>query len=141
MQTTCGTLDLPTAINKISVYIAELIEVVIYFLKIPSYSTAVYALNGHAVMGYNWYDVDPDQPEAATTFARIYNRTMRRWERMYLTNRFNSILYFGDVMEGEEIILTLFETDNSSSSIIYFTFYDIEEDSYQWHTLASNDRG
>ncbi len=109
--------------------------------KFPSNATAVYALNGHAIMEYNWYDIDPRLPEAATTIIRIYNRAMRRWECMYLTNRFNSILYFGGVKENDEIVLTLFETDNSESPINYFIFYDIEEDNYQWHALRSTDRG
>lgn len=109
--------------------------------KFPSSSTAVYVLNGHAVMEYNWYDVDPGLPDAAATIVRIYNSAMRRWECMYLTNRSNSILYFGGVMEGEKIVLNLFEIDNSSSSISYFTFYDIKEDSYQWHAQVSSDRG
>lgn len=109
--------------------------------KFPSNSTAVYVLNGQAVMEHNWYNVDSSLPEAATTIVLIYNRAMRRWECMYLTNRFNSILYFGGVTEGDEIILTPFDTDNSLLSISYFTFYDIDEDSYQWHARTSNDRG
>jgi hypothetical protein len=109
--------------------------------KFPSNATGVYALNGHAVMEFNWYDIDPGLPEAATTIIRIYNRAMRRWECMYLTNRFNRILYFGGVKEEDKIVLTLFETDNSESPINYYIFYDFEEESYQWHALTSTDHG
>ena len=109
--------------------------------KFPANATAVYAMNGHAIMEYNWYNVDPRLPEAATTIVRIYNRAMRRWECMFLTNRSNSVLYFGGYQEGERIILTLFETDTSQPSFSYFIFHDINENDYLWHSEVSDDHG
>lgn len=107
----------------------------------PANGTAVYALNGHAVMEFSWYDVDQSLPDAATSILRIYNRQMRRWECMYTTNRFNSILYFGGVMEGDRIVLHLFEADASDSPISQWIFHDWKEDSYRWHANTSTDRG
>ena len=77
--------------------------------KFPSTTTAVRAMNGHAILEFNWYDTDPSLADAATSIIRIYNRAMRRWESLYVTNRFNGQLFFGGVKEGDELILTLFE--------------------------------
>ena len=109
--------------------------------RFPSNPSAVHLLNGHAILEHDWYDIDPDLPEAATSIVRIYNRAMRRWECMYLTNRFNSILYFGGRREGDRIVLTLFETDSGESTSSYFIFHDVEKDRYRWHAQLSRDRG
>jgi hypothetical protein len=109
--------------------------------RFPSHSSAVYLLNGHGILEYNWYDVDVNLPDAATSIVRLYNRAMRRWECMYLTNRFNSVLYFGGRREDDRIVLTLFETDSGEPTISYFVFHDMEKDRYQWHAETSSDRG
>lgn len=109
--------------------------------KWPSNGSGVYVLNGNAVMEHNWYEVDSSLPEAATTIVRLYNRVERRWECLYLTNRFNSMLYFGGRKEGDKIILTFFNSDNSKPSFSYFTFYDIEKDKFSWFAQSSTDRG
>lgn len=103
--------------------------------------TAVYMMNGHCVMEYSWYDVDPNLPDAATTIVRLWNRQMRRWECMYTNNRFNSILYFGGVMEGEKIVLHQFEADATDSPINQWTFHDWSREGYGWYGNNSRDRG
>jgi len=103
-------------------------------------ATAVYALNGSAVMEFNWFDVDPNLPDAATTILRIYNRGMRRWENLYMTNRGSSVLYFGGVQEGDAIVLHSFDS-GASGTISRWVFYDIEKDSYRWYGESSTDRG
>jgi hypothetical protein len=109
--------------------------------RFPSTSTAVFALNGHGVMEYSWYDVDTNLPDAATTIVRLYNRAMRRWESLYVTNRFNNLLFFGGRQEGDRIVLTLFETDTATAPISHFIFHDIEADRYKWFAESSRDRG
>lgn len=109
--------------------------------RFPTHATAVYALNGHAVMEHSWYDVDPNLPDAATTIVRLYNRQMRRWECMYSTNRFNGILHFGGVKEGNRIMLHQFDADASDSPISQWIFHDMGTDSYDWHANTSRDRG
>lgn len=104
-------------------------------------ATGVHTLNGHAIIEFNWYDVDPNLPDAATSIVRVYNRAMRRWECMYITNRFNSILYFGGCREGERIVLYPFETHTARSPISFFVFHDMRENSYSWHAESSNDHG
>jgi hypothetical protein len=111
------------------------------WVKFPANATAVHVLNGDAIMEHNWYDVDPSLPEAATSIVRIYNRAMRRWECMYLTNRFNSILYFGGHREGDRIILSNFETNSAAPSIGYYIFHDMAKDQYLWRAESSKDRG
>lgn len=103
-------------------------------------STGVYALNGAAVMEFNWFDVDPSLPDAATTILRFYNRAMRRWESLYLPNRGHSVLHFGGVQEGDEIVLHPFEA-GASAQMSRWVFHDIEKDSYNWYGATSNDRG
>ena len=107
----------------------------------PANGSAVRILNGRAILEHGWYDVDPNQPDSATSIVRIYNRAMRRWESMYSTNRFNSVLYFGGSREGDEIILHSFDADVASGPISYWTFHSIERDSYGWYANTSNDRG
>lgn len=109
--------------------------------KFPSNATGVYCLNGHAILEYNWYNIDPSLPDAATTIVRIYNRAMRRWESMFLTNRFNSILYFGGKKEDDRIILYPFEINASNPTLSYFIFHDIQKDQYNWYAENSTDRG
>jgi len=103
-------------------------------------ATAVYVLDGRAIMEHNWFNTDPNFPEAATTIIRLYNRAMRRWECIYTTNRFNGQLYFGGVKEGEQIVLTLFDL-GSAGPYPYFIFHDMQENSYKWHSLNTSDRG
>ena len=109
--------------------------------KFPSNGTAVYCLNGHAVLEYSWYDVDPRVPDHATSIVRIYNRQMRRWESMYSSNRFNSVLYFGGAMEGDRIVLHQFDSHTMDVPISQWIFHDWQSDSYKWHGNTSRDRG
>ena len=102
--------------------------------------TGVYALNGAAVMEFNWFDVDPNLPDAATTILRLYNRGMRRWENLYVTNRGHSILYFGGVQEGDDIVLHAFEA-GASGQMSRWVFHGIEKDAYHWYGETSSDRG
>ncbi len=111
------------------------------WVKFPVNASAVYALNGHAILEHNWYDVDPNLPDAATTIIRQYNRAMRRWESLYLDNRGNTPLFFGGQKEGNEIILHLFEARTTDPVIPRYVFHDIKEDSYAWYALQSTDRG
>jgi len=110
-------------------------------VEFPSITTGVYTLNGHAVMEYGWYDVDPSLPDAATSIVRIYNRATRQWECMYTTNRFNSVLYFGGVREDKKIVLHLFDTDAANPTIQHYIFHNIREDGYDWYAESSTDRG
>lgn len=110
-------------------------------VKFPANGTGVYAMNGHAIMEYSWYDVDTNLPDAATTIVRIYNRHMRRWECMYSANRFNGILYFGGAKEGDKIVLHRFDAHAADIPISYWTFHSIGEDSYGWYADTSRDRG
>ena len=109
--------------------------------KWPSSGSAVYTLNGHAIMEFTSYDIDPNLPDAATCIVRIYNRVMRRWECMFVTNRFNNVLYFGGVKEGDDIVLHQFAADNAGGQFSYWIFHDIEADSYGWYANTSRDRG
>lgn len=110
-------------------------------VQFPATGTAVYVLDGHAVMEFSWYDVDQNLPDAATSIVRIYNRQMRRWECMYSTNRFNSILYFGGVKEGNRIVLHQFGADAADSPINQWVFHDWTSDGYGWYGNTSTDRG
>lgn len=107
----------------------------------PSTTTAVYALNGHGILEYNWFDLDVNLPDAATSIVRIYNRAMRRWESLYIANRGNALLFFGGIREADRIVLTLFETDTTAPRMPRFIFHDIQEDSYKWFSETSTDRG
>ena len=110
------------------------------WVKFPTQTTAVHALNGYAILEHSWYNVDPSLPDAATTIVRLYNRSMRRWECLYIDNRSNSMLYFGGRQEGDEIVLHNFVAD-ATSPIPRYVFYDIEPDSYSWYAESSADRG
>lgn len=108
--------------------------------KWPATTTGGYVLNGHAIMEYNWFDLDPNLPDAATTMVRIYNRAMRRWETLYTANRANGLLYFGGRQEGDRMVLHTFEV-NTAGTISRYIFHDIEPDSYRWYGEFSTDRG
>jgi|GEM_PF-1902764 len=110
-------------------------------LRWRSHSTAVHVLDGHAVMEFDWFDADPNLPDAATTILRIYNRAQRRWESLFLPNRGNNLLYFGGRKEGDRIVLYPFETDTGSGNISRFIFHDIDKDTYKWFAEGSSDRG
>ncbi len=103
-------------------------------------ATAVFTLDGRAVMEYNWFNTDPNLPEAATTIIRMYNRAMRRWENLFVTNRFNTVLHFGGVKDENRIILTAFQAD-AAQPYSYWIFHDMQQDSYKWHSLNTSDRG
>lgn len=107
----------------------------------PAHGSAVRILGGHAILEHGWYDVDSQNPDAATSIVRIYNRAMRRWESMYSSNRGNSVLHFGGVMEDDRIVLHKFHTDRSRSPINYWVFHDVRQDSYGWYGHSSTDRG
>ncbi len=110
-------------------------------LRWPDHSTAVYALDGHAVMEFGWNDFDPSLPDAATTILRIYNEAQRRWETLYLPNRGNAPLHFGGVQEGDQIVLHTFGAINDGSQMPQWIFYDVQPDAYRWKALVSNNRG
>lgn len=104
-------------------------------------ATGVYALGGRAVMEFNWFNTDPNLPDAATTIVRIYNRAMRRWESLYVTNRFNTMLFFGGVMDGDRIVLHPFEVNTAAPTISRWVFYNMSENAYDWSASVSRDRG
>ncbi|MCB0280051.1 MAG: hypothetical protein KDD94_11130, partial [Calditrichaeota bacterium] len=110
-------------------------------IKFPSTTTAVYALNGSAILEFSWYNVDPSLPNASTSIIRIYNRAMRRWESLFMTNRGNGNLFFGGYKESDRIILTLFEHNTSDPRISRFVFHSVEKDSYKWYGENSSDHG
>ena len=107
----------------------------------PASATAVNVLDGHAILEFGSFDVDPSLPDAATSIVRIYNRAMRRWESLYLPNRSHSPLYFGGVQEGDDIVLHLFGAQTGVGSVFRWIFYDVKKDSYLWKGLSSPDRG
>ncbi|MFC2085928.1 hypothetical protein ACFLRO_01805 [Bacteroidota bacterium] len=109
--------------------------------KFPSMTTAVYALDGNGILEFNWYDVDQRLPDAATSIVRIYNRAMRRWESLYMTNRGNGALFFGGTKEDDKIVLGFFETDTGAGPIVRFVFHDMKKDEYHWYSESSTDRG
>jgi hypothetical protein len=108
--------------------------------KWPANATAVYILGGKAVLEFNWFDLDPTLPDAATSIIRLYNRAERRWENLFTTNRGNSLLYFGGVKEGERIVLHGFDTDRTSP-VSHYVFHDIQKDTYRWYGENSTDGG
>lgn len=110
-------------------------------VNFPSITTAVHALNGHAILEFGWYDIDTNLPEAATTIVRIYNRAMRRWESLYIANRGSAMLFFGGDKEGDRIVLHNFESDLASPSISRYVFHSVEENGYKWFSEQSTDRG
>lgn len=106
----------------------------------PSNGTGAYALNGSAVMEFSWFDLDPNLPDAATTILRLYNRGMRRWENLYLTNRGQTVLHFGGVQDGDDIVLHSFEA-GATGTMNRWVFHGIEKDAYRWCGESSTDRG
>ena len=110
-------------------------------LRWPDHATAVYALDGHAVMEFGWNDFDPSLPDAATTILRIYNEAQRRWETLYLNNRGNAPLHFGGVQEDDQVVLTTFGSINDGTPMPQWIFYDIRPDAYRWKARVSSDRG
>lgn len=106
-----------------------------------SVGTAVHVLDGHAILEFDSFDLDPSLPDAATSILRVYNRAMRRWESLFLPNRTHRPLYFGGVREGDEIVLHLFGANTGPGSVFRWIFYDMEKDSYLWKGLRSSDRG
>ena len=107
----------------------------------PAEATGVFALDGHGVVEFNWFDVDPSLPDAATTIVRVYNRAMRRWESLFVPNRGHSLLYFGGRWEDDRMVLHLFGADASAPTISRFIFHSIEPDRFGWFAEASTDRG
>jgi len=106
-----------------------------------SNATATYVLDGNAILEFDWHDNDPNLPDAATSILRIYNRSMRRWESLFLTNRSNVPLYFGGVREEDRIVLHPFAAQTASSPLFQWIFFDQQADAYRWKGLRSDDRG
>ncbi len=106
-----------------------------------STTEAVHVLGGRAVMEFDWFDADPNLPDAATTIVRVYNRAMRRWECLYAANRAGTLLHFGGRQEGDRIVLHSFATDSSAPSIPRYVFHGIGDDAYHWYAETSFDRG
>ena len=109
-------------------------------VRFPTTTTAVYALGGFGILEFNWFDLDPNLPDAGTTVVRLYNRAERRWESLFVNNRFNSVLRFGGRQEGDRIVLHTFDVD-STGVLSRFVFHDIGEDGYRWYAERSQDRG
>jgi hypothetical protein len=109
-------------------------------VRFPSTTTAVYALGGYGILEFDRLDVDPGLPDAGTTVVRLYNRAQRRWESLFVNNRFNSILRFGGRRDGERIVLTNFAVD-STGPFPRFVFHDIGDHGYSWYAERSSDRG
>lgn len=109
--------------------------------RFPVHGTAVRTLGGRGILEFSAYDVDPSLPDAATSIVRIYNRAMRRWECMYTTNRFNSILYFWGAPDGNSIVLHPFAADAADIPMSFWIFEDITPASYRWHASTSRDGG
>lgn len=110
-------------------------------VKFPTNATAVYVLGGNAIMEFNWFDLDPNNPNNATTIIRIYNRAMRRWESLFTTNRSHNQLHFGGKKEGNDIILTFFNTNTNVSRYSFFVFHSITNKGYKWYSNTTNDHG
>ncbi len=109
--------------------------------KFPSRTTAVFALQGRAVLEFNWFDIDPALPDAATSILRLYNRAMRRWESLYYSNRGQGMLYFGGRQEGDRMVLHQFGAHTGDIPMARYIFHSIEADAYRWFTESSTDRG
>ena len=104
-------------------------------------ATAVHALGGHAILEFSSFDTDPNLPDAATSILRVFNPAQRRWESLYLTNRGNSLLHFGGVMEGDSIVLHGFDVDATAPNYAQWIFFDTQADRYRWKATRSADRG
>ncbi|MEZ5464673.1 MAG: hypothetical protein R3F22_05475 [Lysobacteraceae bacterium] len=110
------------------------------WIKFPASTTAVYVMDGYAILEHGWNDLDKNLTDAATSILRLYNRAERRWESLYLTNRRNSLLHFGGNQEGDEIVLHSFAT-HRNDPLQHYVFHDIKPDSYAWYGETSTDRG
>ncbi len=104
-------------------------------------ATAVHVLDGHGVLEFNHHDQDPSLPDAATSILRIYNRMMRQWESVFLTNRSNRPLHFGGVREADRIVLHPFGAQTGSNPLNRWIFFDVRTDAYRWKGMNSTDRG
>jgi len=104
-------------------------------------ATGVHALDGHGILEFNWFNLNPAQPDSATSILRIYNRSMRRWESLYLNNRSPTLLHFGGVREESRIVLHPFAMQTGSNPLSQWIFHDHREDAYRWKGLRSQDRG
>ncbi|MEM7482755.1 MAG: hypothetical protein AAF481_16390 [Acidobacteriota bacterium] len=110
-------------------------------IRFQATATGVRALDGHAILEHGFHNSDPSLPDAATTILRIYNRSMRRWESLFLTNRSNVPLHFGGVQEGQRIVLHPFAAQTGGNPLNQWIFFDPKKDSYRWQGLRSTDRG
>ncbi len=110
------------------------------WVQYPTTTTAVFALDGRAILEHSWFSLDPSHAEAATSILRLYNRAERRWESLYLNNRSNSLLHFGGNWEGDRMVLHNFNT-NLRDTISRWIFQTVEADRYQWFAESSTDRG
>ncbi len=110
-------------------------------LRWSSNATATYVLDGYAILEFDWAESNPNRPEAATSILRIYNRSMRRWESLFLPNRNNVPLYFGGVQEANRIVLHPFTAQTAGNPLFQWIFFDVREDAYRWKGLQSTDRG
>lgn len=111
------------------------------FAEFPAHSVASHALNGQAIREFSSYDVDPNNPEAATTIIRIFNPAMRQWENLYMTNRSNTLLHFNGRQEGEEMVLHNLGIDMRAANVPMYRFFDIEADRFSWQARSSTDQG
>ena len=109
-------------------------------LRWKSNSTGVHALDGHAILEFDWHNMDPSLPDAATTVLRIYNRSMRRWESLFMPNRGHTPLHFGGVQEGERIVLHPFGAQTGRNPLSQWIFFGAKKDTYRWKGLRSADR-
>ena len=107
----------------------------------PANATAVFALDGWGLLEFNSHNLDPTLPDAATSILRLYNRAMRRWESLFLSNRGNTPLHFGGVREDDRIVLHAFQAQTASNPFSQWIFHDVREDAYRWKGLTSRDRG
>lgn len=110
------------------------------WIQYPTNTTAVFVMGGHAILEHNWFNLDTNHPEAATSIIRLYNRAERRWESLYLNNRSNSLLHFGGVWENDQMVLHSFNT-RLTDTISRWVFHSFEPDRYQWFAESSTDRG
>ncbi len=110
-------------------------------IRLAANASAVRALDGHGILEFGWHDLNPALPNAATTILRIYNRSMRHWESLFLSNRTNTPLHFGGVREGRRIVLHPFAAQTGSATLWQWIFFDQRPDAYRWKGLTSNDRG
>lgn len=109
-------------------------------IEVTGPATAVFIMNGYAIMEHLWFAEDQAESEREITVIRMYNPATRRWECLFTSNRGNSLLYFGGARKGSEIILNNFES-NALAPLSYYRFYDIADGKYRWKAVNSQDRG